>query len=461
MLDRDTWYKLRDDRTNRMEGSNEYEDFSLGVVIDPNVESSFSLQIMALVTVNILARWCRNIRIQLPTNVVSIIPYQKGENLRNYLKKLMSDIDPYGQFSFGDVRESDYSQVLVIGNPPGSFPNSIWINSSGWIAGVGCSAPNLFLEPQSDNNPIGAAFASCLGVAEVFRQAVSSKSSDPYSVWYSLFDFAKTTEPTKLKNPKYTSNFDFGRICQIGCGAVGSSLNFLLSLTDWKGEITLIDYDSVDYPNCSSSLSFNEHDAVNKKKKIEVCQNILQTKNLTKITFDGSFSDYVSKGKYLDNPPDLILCLANEKNVWADIQYNFPPIVFHATTTQNWGINFGRHIPKKEWCIMCRFSNEIDHKFTPPCGEGVINLQDDKTKQILGVLPFLSPASAVLVLAEMAKISLVNYPINKNFIDFSLSPPSGISLQMRKMRTGCICNNQNLNSYPSQIRKSKFWSLVG
>lgn len=460
MLDKDTWYNLRDNRTNRIEGSDGYENFSLGVVIDPNVESSFSLQIMTLMTANILARWCRNVRIQLP-NVVSILPYQKGKPLHDCLKKLMSDIDPHGKFSFGEVSKNDCSQILVIGNPPGSFPNSIWINSSGWIASVGYNTINLFLEPKSDNNPVGAAFASCLGMAEVFRQAVSSTSPDPYAVWYSLYDFTKiTSNPTTLKNPNYISDLDFGRICQIGCGAVGSSLDFLLSLTDWKTEITLIDYDSIDYPNCSSSLSFNAYDAVDKKKKIEVCKNILQSKNLTKITFDGSFSDYVSTGKYLDNPPDLILCLANERNVWSDIQHNFPPIVFHATTTQNWGINFGRHIPKKEWCIMCRFSNEIDHQFTPPCSKGVINLHDDKTKQVLGVLPFLSPASAVLILAEMAKIGLDDYPINKNFIDFSLSPPSGMSIQMIESKMNCMCNTQILNSYPDQIKRSKFWRLT-
>jgi len=461
ILDKDSWYKLRNDRTNRINGVSGYDDFSLGIVVDSSVESSFSTQIMTLITCNIVSRWCKNVKIQIP-ETVSQIPYKKGVNFRNCLQELMINIDPYGKFNFGHIEEKDFDQILVIGKTEKPFHKSVWINSSGWIAGAGYGSPQFALPSNEDDNPVGAAFASCLGMAEVFANAVSLTDPIPHTTWYSLYDYTRTNNnPAELKNPKYFSQFDYGRIYQIGCGAVGSSLDFLFSLTNWKSEIILIDHDTVDYPNCSCSLSFTPLDAQNTRRKIDVCGNILKSSNMSHVVFEGgSYDEYIKTGRYLDKPPDLILCLANEKNVWADIQYNFPPLVFHATTTPNWGINFGRHIPKKEWCIMCRFSEEIDHKFTPSCSEGVVNVQDNKEKQMLGVLPFLSPTGAVMILAEMAKMTLNDYPINKDFIELSMRPPGGISLQMRKAKLGCMCNQQILDFYPREIKNSKFWRLT-
>ncbi len=50
-----------------------------------------------------------------------------------------------------------------------------------------------------------------------------------------------------LKNALYFNDWDFGHIHQPGCGAVGSSFNYLLALTDWSGSIDLIDFDNINY----------------------------------------------------------------------------------------------------------------------------------------------------------------------------------------------------------------------
>jgi hypothetical protein len=42
-----------------------------------------------------------------------------------------------------------------------------------------------------DENILGACFAACLGVAEVFRHA-NGCAQDAFSTWYSLFDFQKS-----------------------------------------------------------------------------------------------------------------------------------------------------------------------------------------------------------------------------------------------------------------------------
>lgn len=463
-LSKEEWYTARDDRTRRVDGASGFDRFSVGVVVDPKVRTSYSTQIMALTTLNILARWCRKITVQMPSQVFPYMHRQEGQDLTRTLQTMMSDADPYGEFSFDDEVVGDgYDQLLVIGDTEKDYGDSVWIDASGWIAGVGYGLKST-LKTDAGSNPVGSTFASCLGVAELFRRATGLSEPKPHSRWYSLYAFSNSEKPGSLSNPEYVHEFDFGKIHQVGCGAVGSSLDFLLSLTNWKAEINLIDFDKIDPTNCNRSPAFTAYDAVTEKNKIDVCAGILANGTITPVAFNGDYSQFISQGKFLDNPPNLILSLANERNVWADIQHNCPPIVLHATTTPNWGVNFGRHIPKKEWCILCRFSDEITHEFTPPCSEGEIRGEsngDNGDKPIQGVLPFLSTMGASMILAEMAKLASSTYPVNKNFIEFSARYNDGGFVQgQRSPKPDCVCNTQHVSGYPNEIQASKFWGLV-
>jgi hypothetical protein len=460
-LDQEEWYRIRDDRTRRVDGASGFENYSLGVVIDPKQELSYAVQVMALIALNILARWCRKIRIEMPKETVSCLPYRKGQNFQEVLGQMMKDADPYGNFTFGPISEQDINQVLLISqNSRSSMKPSVRIDGWGWIAGINNGA-ELAVHPAYDENPIGPAFASCLGVAEIFRQAVGLPSTNSCSSWYSLFDLERDENPTQLSNPQYHSQLDLGRIHQVGCGAVGSSLDFLFSLTGWRAELFLVDYDKVDFTNCNRSLCLNPFDGVRKKYKVDACAEALRSSGLQPIPFASSYDQFVGRGHFLDNPPDIILCLANEQNIWGCIQHNFPPLVLHATTTPNWGLNFGRHIPLKEWCIMCRFADEVTHEFTPECSTGHLEVMGNKRNTTLGVLPFLSTAGAIMILSELEKLGKSEYPVNKNFIQYSMRTPKASFVQMQRHRKeGCICREQTLNLYPSQIRNTKYWKLV-
>jgi hypothetical protein len=202
---------------------------------------------------------------------------------------------------------------------------------------------------------------------------------------------------------------------------------------------------------------------VSSKPKTQACQEILKRSKFNTAIFEGDYSNFVSKNGIVSSPPDFILCLANENNIWPTIQNNLPSLVFHATTTMNWGCNFGRHIPKKEWCIMCRFSPELKGSHKPPCSEAVIpspQFDSQRSEQHIGVLPFLSTISSVLLLAEMAKMSLSEYPINENFVTFSSRGDGRFSKFSKKPKMNCICRSQVLENYPSSIKNTKFWKLV-
>ena len=328
----------------------------------------------------------------------------------------------------------------------------------GWVAGVsfGKPCPLHFSKP---NSIVGPAFAACLGVAEIFRQAIGLTPPEPYKSYFSLYDFSNSKNQGDLYNPIVSEVPEFGRIHQIGCGAVGSSFDYLLSLTNWKANIQLIDDDRVDITNCNRSLAFGAKEACTGRRKVDVCANILNSSHFPFDVFNGKYNDFVDTGRCIDSPPDIILCLANEDAVWSTIQNNFPPLVLHATTTSNWGLNFGRHIPKKEWCVLCRFSQDIQHNFIPVCGKGILE-SNGEDEPIQGVLPFLSPAAAVLIFAEMAKMCLDKYPTSENFIQFSMKNPQNNFLRMnRGPDPKCLCNYQSIDLYPAQIRNGRFWQL--
>ena len=456
-VDKDTWYKLRDDRTGRVDDVQGFEKYRIGVLVDDKVRQSYSVQVITLLSLNMAARWCRNITIQIPEKIVSVIPGHQKQDYVDYLKHEMAHIDPFGNFIFGSIDVSAVDGILYIGCSCDTSYNSLWIDGNGWLAGIGTASSSQTTDEPEYMNPIGPAFSACLGAAALFRKAIGMELTLSNKKWYSMYDFKTSPNPSELLNPDNYSGVSCGRILQVGCGAVGSSLDYLLSLTTHEGEILLMDFDKVDISNCNRSLAFNSSDAFQSRSKVDVCCKTLKSNNAKVIGVHGSFKEYVSKGSFLDVPPDVVLCLANEQNVWSDIQNNYPPIVLHSTTTPNWGINFGRHIPKKEWCIMCRFSKEIDNSFTPVCGEVEIDRTQSETPT-LGVLPFLSPTAAVFTLAEFGKISSSGI-VNKNFVQFSMKVGNSSILSMQRASVpSCICDEQEIDDYPVEITSSKYWN---
>jgi hypothetical protein len=152
------------------------------------------------------------------------------------------------------------------------------------------------------------------------------------------------------------------------------------------------------------------------------------------------------------------LCFANERNIWLDVGYQLPPLSYHATTTKNWGINFGRHIPLKEYCLVCRFQSEINHTMTTGCAEGVVGVYKSTQQAELGMLPFLPTAAAALVLADMAKLSRKDFPLSDNFVQFSFRAANTSFLHYHRPPEHCfVCRNYDAGIYPASIKEIRFW----
>lgn len=452
-LSRDEWYSQRDERTLRVEGAKGFDDFSVGITINSSEAEQYSTQVAALMCVNIMSRWCKSICV-LPIDQKSVLPSSPGTDLGRLLIDAMENSDPYGNFHLKHFNQQDVDLIIHIGGTLTPTKKSIAIKGSGWIAGITNSAPITSLS-NDDTNPVGPSFAACLASAYAFNVAISKTYPVALTKWYSLLDFNVSDFPSNI-NPPIDGNFYFGKILQIGCGAVGSSLDYLISLMKLNADLSIADFDIIEPPNCSSSLSFSAYESVTTPptSKVDVCERILKSSGmLPKI-----FRDPFTGNMYSAVKPDLILCLANEKSIWPVIQYNYPPLVYHATTTPNWGINFGRHVPIKEWCIVCRFGI-ADYKFKPICATAEVVVEE---KKILGVLPFLSPSAAIITLAEILKLSLPNYPVNQNFFQFSFKNLAEAEFigQQKERRSDCeVCSTQSFDFYPKLLKNSKYLHL--
>jgi hypothetical protein len=456
------WYRSKVDRIGRIDGIfiEKLATRSATIHINPADLVYYSNQVMTIVSVILLSNWCNNIHIVLERDQPSVVPGFIGKSMKSIIEDLIVANDDKVEFHFYTKLEHETDINLMIGAPPIDIKNSVWMESNAWIAGHGNSY-NTYqkLSKTTDFNPVGPIFSACLAQASLFRIILNLEDETSFNKWFSLYDFQQSDfDPQLLISPALSQDINLGKIFQIGCGAVGSSFDFILSLTKIKGNIALIDYDSVDPSNLISSLLFVKKDALDRIKKIDACKSLLDKTSCKPLPFNGDYTGFISSINYSDNYPDLILCFANEHNVWSTIQNNYPPIVLHATTTPNWGLNFGRHIPLKEWCIVCRFGvNQFSS--TPVCAEGEIqaDIKDEIPK--LGVLPFLSSASATLVFAELLKLNMAAGKDPDNFIQLGMKSSHNLtfqSLQMPKKTDCAICSIQYEDIYTLYIKKSKY-----
>ncbi|WP_127023609.1 ThiF family adenylyltransferase [Flagellimonas beolgyonensis] len=455
------WYKKRNDRTNRIDGvALNSSEAQIGVIIEEGLH--YTNQLMAKITLNIMARWCGNISIQVDDSICTLYG-KEGMKLKDLLAVTVNETDPYCNLRFEKVDVDKFDLILVVGKPVKELEKDYyWIDADGWISSFGfgefCGVKGGKKSKIVDL--IGAAYSSTAINSLMFEDFLGLRKREVFERYISLYDFSQHNQPEELANPSIgISCLDMGKCLQVGAGAVGSSFDYLISLIPLQGNLTIVDYDYVDISNTSSSLAFTATDAHNQIKKIVRCKEILKETDFFKVDpHEGDYNSYQKSAEEQDFP-DLILCLANERNIWSSIQYNDPPIVLSATTSPNWGINFGRHIPFTERCLVCTFGIE-EYQTTPVCSEIVV-VEDSGEEEKLGSLPFLSTMSAVFVIAEIFKLNLApKYPVTSNFIQLSMKdlPNSKVlDLQVPKGKGCKVCSSQNRDTYYSGYMESKFF----
>ena len=140
------------------------------------------------------------------------------------------------------------------------------------------------------------------------------------------------------------------------------------------------------------------------------------------------------------------------------MQNNVPPVMVHASTTANWGVNHGRHIPGTDDCLVDRFPGEAGAAELV-CATGKTLVEGEP---IDAALPFCSLFAGLLITAELLRLQLPDYPQVPNFALLDWYGSLGtIQKWNRARRPGCICRLQDQDLHATFNKATKYWSRFG
>lgn len=337
------------------------------------------------------------------------------ESLRDATEGLSAKINPHI-----DVLDADEVDDPLITIGVGTRADLI-VGCVGWCATFGEDAAVV-----DDCASIwGACLAACYAATACFHAMLGRPQSLEPS--YSLWDYGAIGD---TRGPA-SRPVDVGRVLQVGAGAVGSALDFWLHLVDLAGEWTIADQDEVDASNLNRQLAFIAADAgyptgsaVNKALavagRVEVATASPQW--------------YRADEGVADRDYDVVLALANEHAAREHLQERQPPVLLHATTSNDWFAQLHRHVAGLDDCINCRLPPGSTPRLL--CSTGEVG----KEKSVDASLPFLSGTAGLLLASELVRLGTGHYPSGKpNCTSLYMGTDAALAVQRvyRTCADGC------------------------
>jgi hypothetical protein len=424
------FYRERDNRTAiQVENLEFYAIQPIEIWLDPLSSNLEALQEIALLISNLTARWARHIVVRLPTGA-SLTENLQRDDFKSLAERILSEMqsaDPFGDFSVLDyaainneiegnplrIFVGSWSNALVV--EPAIMEDDYFIDASGWsVFGRRGKGFSRFVDEET--SVPATALAASLGAADLFKRAVGHARDEwipdnfVWNVWEQKFsdsEFA-VSKARAQQNTKYpvSRDLDVGRTLLAGVGAIGSALVYLMDFMSLTGEFVLLDRDRVETSNLNRSPLFNVLHAIESWEKTRIAENYLRRHKIKLSERNGTWHEHAAQISL--EPFDQWISLTNEDGAWALVPYLLPPVVLHGTTTSGWGFGAGRHIPRREDCTLCRMPRP-EIKFRGVCAQGEISNNDAGAQTVVAPsasLPFLSTASAALLLADIIKLSI-------------------------------------------------------
>jgi hypothetical protein len=450
-LTKEEFYRLRDDRTNRLTDSLDYHELRVRVIASPQAVNTFCGQVQLLIVANMLARWCRNVEFGFQDAPLGNLLRVNGCNtLHERINFEVREADPFGSFLFELTRSNSAQYTIKVGGDwTPEEPVDFTIDSTGWTVRAGRG--NLaFSLGDSQNNPVGPAFAACIGVADAFKVATGlPQETRVRDVTLSTFN-PYTTNVSSEHEPPMPDCLSLGSVQVVGIGSVGSAALYLLRMMRLDASLDLLDHDLVEFVNLNRSPIFGVSDVG--RPKVAVGADYLRPVAPVE-AFAGTYGQYIEQSGRKPEDVDLILPLANEFGVRSTIENNFPPLQIYGTTFE-WGINYHRHIPLIEDCSVCRFPEDAQQ--APLVCAGA-QIETPTNERVDAALPFLSVGAAALAVADLIKLQLPDYPFSPNFteIDFKGDMTHPFSYQ-RPRKAGCLCSTRSGRIHEKLIASTRF-----
>lgn len=434
-VDCETFYGLRDDRTLRLVSKADYRNKAVLVTIDDELQT-FNGQTMLFSTLNLVARFCRNIDVLCDegTNTIHISPKFYCKKAADTTVNMLESIDPCGNFRIVKKPRVRYDAVLTIGTSSPQISPDVLINSNGWIAYIGKTETDLSTGGKKQN-PIGAGVAACFGTGEIFKRLLDVEDKNRYieKVAFSSLDYSMNH--TNFLNPDLPKDALLGNVQMVGVGAIGSAVIFFLCMLPIKGSFTLIDYESIDTSNLNRYMIATVDDVGT--PKIKVADQYLSHHQIDITSYECKYNEYVKEkgaGKF-----DVVLPLVDNNEARHQVQMNMPLLTIYGTTGE-WALTIGWHKALQHDCLICRYpdAGSVDER----CGITTVSERTEKgsIEEHPAAVSFVSALAGVLTAGELIKRSIEGYPFTKNFfqVDMFGSPIYARHIQ-RNRRVECIC----------------------
>lgn len=385
------FYELRDRRSVEYLERTIEDLVPVHVSIDAMAATTAPGQLTLLALANQLARVSRRISFALPVPDATVLvrtPF-RGATLNEVLLTTVREIDPCGEFTVSD-RPPGSCVTIGLGADVG--------NGFDWYLGADRAVAHLqrsavgFTDVPGTMR--GAALASCLGCAAVFRDQLGLPVMPrQLSAW----NYAEGT--AAAPGPESLDAVDVGRVLMVGAGAVGAALAFWLHVFGVRGDgWAVVDRDAVELHNTNRGLVFTAHHAgwpagtaINKAKLVAPLIP-------GAAPYDCWYHECTD---IAEQSFDVVLALANDHDARTRLTQRNSAVSLQATTGENWLSQLHRHILGRDGCIWCRTGEAKSPVFG--CSIGEVTRPGGSRSD--AALPFLSAASGLMLATALQQLA--------------------------------------------------------
>jgi hypothetical protein len=429
------FYRQRDSRSQEYSRENNWGHRPVIIVAETDVTSSVPGQLALLALANMASRVHRRITFVLSEASATLLApaplATQCTTIGDAIHKTASVIDPCGQFEITNrCPEYDPSTTLTLGL--GGMRRS----DLRWYIGAEQAIATLSRTPtefgMSRESTRGASLAACFGAAALFREAIGRPVAQRrVSAW----NFAEGE--AAAPGPDYPRPLDIGKTLMVGAGAVGAALAYWIAawgLAEFGCDWTIADGDVVTLHNTNRGMLFLPRDSdwfgQPPLNKAELLSSFISGSTALPGWFHEQPS--LSSARF-----DVVLALANDYGVRATISSQNHPLVWQATTGENWMSQLHRHILGVDDCVYCR-TGELKVSAFKCSG---VEVKDGSGESNDAALPFLSAASGLMLLCALERLARDDTSILDGPNFWSWDFESGFRFtarpSIRKCRDGC------------------------
>ena len=411
---RNVFYAERDQRTRQYGATDDMLERPVLIVVGRDIAGTRAGQIAALAIVNMAARVHRRIGLALPDSPLlarSLVPATDFAAAAIQTARAINPVlDLYLE---PDIGRCSFAASIGLGT---KVPADLDVYLD-WHGGLGMLATSPVPTPALDPDSVfGAATAAVFASAALFRLAHGQP------VRPARFNPLELLAGTDAGTRDHTGPIDAGTVLAVGAGAVATALLYWTRELGTRDPWDIVDADIAELHNTNRCLTMTAADAGwpdGEPTGTAVAKAITAARA---IGAHPHIQWYDQWQPHHEARYDLVLPLANDRDVRTLIAQRGEPLLLHATTSPNWTAELHRHRPDHDDCPTCRIPNTTSLKLGCSTGPTMPEAPDSPD----AALPFLSAGAGLLLaaaLADLPDVAALTRQVNHWQLDLTLTGP--------------------------------------